>query len=144
TSFTQLEQRSYRLVTVPPVGTPRVAALTLFDNPRTENCPPRPGVIYISCPSVIDAARIAADGHRFRRASLKRARAFEDALFAAGFSDLAAGPGAPCPEGEGWVLEAAVGDRYRAVTGSSCDPRGLQSVLDAIRHLAGEDRRRTN
>lgn len=130
---TELWRRSYRLVTIPDTGPPHAVTLTLFDDPRRENCP---YPVVFSCPPNIDAARIGSTSGKGRRTDLKRARAFEDAIFEAGLSDMPAGSETPCPQGDSWVLEALVRDRYRAVAGNACDARGLGPAIEALRKMA--------
>jgi hypothetical protein len=124
--------RAYRLVTIPRAGPARVVSLTMLDDRRKDDCGPR----TVFCYATIDAARIVVDRGKARRASFKRARAVEDGLFMAGLSELAAASETPCPQGDAWVLEALIGERYRAVTGSACDARGLGPALEALRKLA--------
>jgi hypothetical protein len=62
---------------------------------------------------------------------------FVVALYRAGFSTVSPEPAISCGEGDVWVLEAYLDGRYRYVTGSACDERGLHGPVTQLRSMAG-------
>lgn len=123
-------QLLYRLVWIPAEG--RAESILVARTPSA--CGywiPAPGAdcsvrSVISTPARPKPRKVSpADGDRF-----------ESALYAAGFSTLAADPQTRCPTGDHWVLEAYVYSRYRYVAGSSCDLRGLDEPIAQLRRWA--------